>query len=496
MALDKRNYKIFNDNWFLDRLTQQQIINEAKKSFGALHGSSRNPEITVDIIEKNQNKTFEKECRNALENLDLVLPRKFADQVKLCANTYANFCDEVFAGLDSFYYQSVNAEWFLHSESSFQVKRYRDHLTHQMKVSMLGLSFLEGEVTDNSFLEEVVKRLKMSSQLDHLLKSEDIGANIIDRDIVISSWLLSSLFHDLGYCFLNVIKSHQLMEKISDLFKTTVLEEVWSKAETGIKEYSYLVQFYKEFGEGLNESSSFEDVKAVIKDSAINAKNHSVIGGLYLLHFIRDVEQKEKSPFSTDQDLKKKMILTFEIAALAILTHDLDSPGKRSNFQKKKIFKDNFKIPFNAYPLSFLLGLCDQLQEWGRIRFTRSSHTDDSCVEKHVTDCDEIKLKISNKTLEVRFNIPNEKSGDYTPSFAIFGLPLKTNGVNDELSTIDEVIDLFKDGRLYALNKIYVESPFWDKVTIVIDAGGTSFSISDFFANSTTKQLIARHFMD
>ena len=195
------------------------------------------------------------------------------------------------------------------------------------------------------------------------------------------------------------VKTSQKLSGVSNFFSSTPAIEMWKNVEPLITESSYLAQFMKASHIDLNEKSSLADIKETIRQLAFEGKNHSVIGGLYLIYMVNELKRKAKTDLSDlDPNLRKKLSLIFEIAAVAVLTHDLDSPSKQvvidpKTGEKKNVFHKKFSIPFNEYPISYLLGVCDQIQEWGRIRVKRKPIPNQKEVaEIHLIDADSVTL--------------------------------------------------------------------------------------------------------
>lgn len=384
----------YDDQWFYENLRNNKINNYAQTAFKAVHGSEKKPEITLEVFNKNLDQNYAKKCQKALEKLDYVVDNSYADLVRYCAVTYANFCDEIYAGLDDFYFQSITMEWLLHSESGYAQRRYRDHLTHQLKVTLLGVDFLDGTTTGTALMPDVIDKLKTSSSLASFLQSEDIQENVIDSNLVMASWLLAGMFHDIGYCFVMHMKTAKQLSGVSGFFNYDFSEEIWNKVDKFITEHSYITAFYRANGLGFDNNTPLSDVKNLIKQSAFEGKNHSAIGALYLLFMLGEIENRAPKSFESDIEFRKRIRLVFELAALAILTHDIDSLGKQTN-QKGNVvfFKKDLSIPFDEYPVCYLLGICDQLQDWGRRRVVREP-TAEGVLEKAVIDCNAVDIKL------------------------------------------------------------------------------------------------------
>ncbi|WP_413612927.1 hypothetical protein [Bdellovibrio sp. HCB-110] len=493
--------KHFDDKWFYDHLKNQTILTRANQVFSSIHGPNKRPEIAIEVLQKNLDPLHVEKCVENLNNLDGAVPHEFAQVIRACAVTYANFCDEIFAGLDDFYYQSIRLEWLLHSESSYSPKgRYRDHITHQMKVTLLGLEFLDGNLTESPLLEDTIKALKESKALDKFLRFYEIEENLIDREVVTAAWLLAGLFHDIGYCFLMHVKTSRNLSKVSPLFNKNPQHLIWDEVKDLIQDSSLITSFFKEFGLTLTSSSSLEEVKSVIYSSAFEGKNHSVIGGLYLLYMLSTLESRASKVFKSELVFSKKIKLVFELAALAVLTHDIDSPSKQMAFQgpdekKAFLFKDSFKISFSEYPLSFLLGVCDQLQEWGRIRVKREVADSPNLIyERQIIDCNSVEIRIINKRMEVYLNLDASVDKKFMPSFPLLGKGESINGITLKESDVTKILSTYREGRFGILNLVYGPCPSWQKYSIFVRAGGAIFTFADFFADQQTRTAIQSNF--
>lgn len=483
-----------DDEWFFTQLRENLILSRAHKAFKEVHGGNKSHELTIEILQRHNNVKFANECRASLSNLENIVPLNLAQLVRYSAAVYANFCDEIFACLDDFYFQSVLMEWLLHSSYSLQGKRYRDHLTHQLKVATLCMGILDGTILESeSLMDHVIDAQRNSLIFEKFYRVEAIEENEITPGLLEASLLLSSMFHDIGYCFVNVVSSAKHLTKVSNFFEIDFSEKIWKKISHRFAEHSPIVAFYRTYGEGLNQNSSIEDVKNLIHESVFCSKNHSVIGALYLLYMLDQVETRLEESLNKNLQLKKNFRIVFEIAALAILTHDIDSPEKREIKEgtRSQMMKPNFGINFDEAPIGYILGVCDQIQDWGRVRVQRVPADGDRCYDDYIVDCKGVNISLVGKSLNMQLNFGDSKG--IIPAIPIFGAKkLKPGGDSEVYRDLNEILAKYQDGRIGILNKIYGKNPIWEKFNISAESNGTIYNPEDFFSEDGSKSIVGQ----
>ncbi len=202
---------------------------------------------------------------------------------------------------------------------------YRDHTFHVVYVCLLGDFLLQCHVNGKPFSHYLCSHLDGQRPRTDKLKREHIRLN----------WYVASLFHDLGYPL-------ALLGSISRLTKfltSKEIDDLHNSIEKGRQEgvEALLESAYKAFHIESSPTSPGMD--------------HGVISGFHLNHLLVQVMR----------DSKLAAKLRPAIRAM-VLHNQHDSQfwvGGGRNWHKGKKPSE---------PLTLLLVLCDELQEWGRVR--------------------------------------------------------------------------------------------------------------------------------
>lgn len=191
---------------------------------------------------------------------------------------------------------------------------YRDHLFHVLNVCLLGMVLIEAGLVD--------KLTKSRMSKDE--KSKNTTMN----------WILAGLLHDVGYCI--------------DLNRHILSHTAFLKSSPGIRDFQENLQKnYAELEKALivslnKETKEFDcgNMKAKL--------DHGVVSAAHFL-YLDQVHLENKMGNVPNPGWRKQTTNAFR----AIVMHNL---------------KDEVKIDPLKDPLSFLLLLCDHIQEWDRPR--------------------------------------------------------------------------------------------------------------------------------
>ncbi|MGE5340841.1 MAG: GAF domain-containing protein [Candidatus Omnitrophota bacterium] len=205
--------------------------------------------------------------------------------------------------------KQMSYELPLYAASSF----YRDHLYHVIDVCLFGEFLLRSKISENN--SDIAESFKGFSKAD-LLKN----------------WYVAALCHDLGYVIEQADKFIKPIEEV----KGEGISELSKKVKDGLNDgKNEMREISKRI---LKEDSSLLPPELVTKLQNEEIRiEHGIVGWLHLRHWIKEV---------------RIPVETFAPALTAILRHNLS----------------NQEIDPEKEPLSFLLLLCDHLQEWGRPR--------------------------------------------------------------------------------------------------------------------------------
>ena len=228
------------------------------------------------------------------------------------------------------------------------VPGYRDHFLHQYQDFLLGTYIIDG-LFENGFLPKN--------------KSEDYSR----------SWLLASTFHDFSYCIQQYDKWST--EFFKEMFRIT--EPLGSlELKRHYFENSFLSSIeyiLDELEKGLEipqgeRVDKLNNLRHFFYHQMTDRRNHAVISCLTL--FKRFEEYRERN----DEEFRN----VFLPAGLAVILHDaeiwqtLNGLKVISETQEDK-WVSNVReaqplksLIFKEYPLTFILLLCDNIQDWGR----------------------------------------------------------------------------------------------------------------------------------
>lgn len=222
--------------------------------------------------------------------------------------------------------------------------KYRDHYIHQFQVFSLGVLIIDILIYN--------KKIKSKNGFPSV------------------SWLLAASFHDFAY----PIQKYD--DYISRFFKQSLsIEEPLSFLElkNNYTEYSFashvehiLCSISKCFNDkdfkGETGTNNFNKIRQFFYHEITKSKNHGLIGSLGLLKKFED---------------KIDFVHILLPAAVAIALHDdeiwqplhgveTNNGGKEESITCVRKIAPLGKLNFDAYPLAFLLILCDNIQDWGR----------------------------------------------------------------------------------------------------------------------------------
>jgi hypothetical protein len=204
----------------------------------------------------------------------------------------------------------------LYAASSF----YRDHIYHVMDVCLLGEFLLRNVLLSNS-----PKNKPSLSMLDDLFLKRPLTD-------LLKNWYVAALCHDLGYIIEQTDKFLKPYNEIKGEGIYEFSKRLEEGVKTGKKEIREIIDKIVKEDPGIIP----QDLREKLLNSSMPT-DHGIIGWLNLRHWIKETREPVES---------------FTPALVAVLRHNLPD-------QEIDIYKE---------PLSFLLLLCDHLQEWGRPR--------------------------------------------------------------------------------------------------------------------------------
>lgn len=271
---------------------------------------------------------------------------------------------------------------------------YRDHLIHQFYVFLLGatiLSKLQYRIIDNWEISEVEKR-----SIDEKKRR------------TFRAWMSAALFHDIGYIAekLNFISDDIFKRYFSSLpglkcdkfnLKFNLTEPMFLKYLNYMDKVFAIneFQYYRKAGT--------KGIMHIIKREISELEHGTVSSYLFWNTILQDIKNLQPRPIQAlpiitldrlrtfnNIDTKKGIIdEIFKFGVDAALTKAKEEDQELHNIYIQEIEEDidiatyaiaihnidNYpKVNFETHPLSFLLILCDELQQWGRIKIKNQKY--------------------------------------------------------------------------------------------------------------------------
>ncbi len=270
--------------------------------------------------------------------------------------------------------------------------KYRSHFIHQFQVFLLGVIIIDKFY--NKFTHYIFKHNGTLTQIDKKKKIEKL-------------WFVTAAMHDIGFC---IQRFDSLMEKY---FKKVLKMKF---PPTSLNLERIIVE--KDYIDYINEliSNSFKNnrKKEILLHKMLLTKNHGFLSAFAIM-----IELKQN----------KINISDYKPALNAISIHDWDiwrdfnqfydqkveeRFQKRLGIREKKYLENRVKnhktfCNFEKRPLTFLLILCDNIQDWGRPSIEQEDNY------KHSKEPELINIDGDKNSIEINIlhrynqNIENQK---------------------------------------------------------------------------------------
>lgn len=272
-------------------------------------------------------------------------------------------------GLNSLYNEHyMNFEWNLHSDLDFKhhTNRYcRDHFIHEirnlfMMFEMLNDKYIYHNTANTLFSSHMSKIGKYAShQMDLWLDNipehqrnlfEKVYKNQIEiknyfkKYVIYASSILACLFHDIGY---PVAYYFSIKDRILDFIPT-----FHSLISDSNFDFNYVNSI-------LQESLLFQVEGKDNIFKRFEAKDHGTISAILLLIYFYKTGKIHSLPLEQQTAV--------ELGGLAIYNHTVDFAYRMKKEEQKKAYY--YKMQFSLNPISYILRLCDDMQEWEREYF-------------------------------------------------------------------------------------------------------------------------------
>ncbi len=252
---------------------------------------------------------------------------------------------------------------------------YRDHYIHTFNVYLSGSRIISKII---SLGENEEKNIEDNFKITEEVFTGPLGNkpapwqpfSAVDRIFYV--WLLISTFHDLGIVVEKIDKIRVSLNEFLknfgvqlDPFSVVYRPIVNTKVDTYFKMMArfYGIKIPIPIGCEYNIVNENDEYLRLSLLKALEDQDHGVISSITLLNVIQESFSFQATDEKYDLNIEKfheycKLILKNDIsrAAMAIALHNLD-PIK---------YKRLFPIDFQQNPLTFLLVLCDELEEYRR----------------------------------------------------------------------------------------------------------------------------------
>jgi HD-GYP domain-containing protein (c-di-GMP phosphodiesterase class II) len=265
-------------------------------------------------------------------------------------------------------------------------KFYRDHLIHVIDVFLLGhlllhtrFSWIDGE--EDQFVNHISKLITLGV-------TKDVKRRLPNE--LVRDWAAAALLHDIGYQFgdFNSSMDHgRYIDLFSHLKDATYIEsDIENSSELTPKQQLKKMTSHFE---------SKEDYYGWLPVSgSYNFADHGVLSALWLANLMVKTDGGGQIQAKV---LDPPLIREYSYCLHAIAHHNLF----------------NHKVRFATHPLSCLLRLCDELQEWGRRRVSIEHMVRHIYLEIEQDECESLEGYESLANLVSNINFEKQDKDDY-----------------------------------------------------------------------------------
>jgi hypothetical protein len=255
---------------------------------------------------------------------------------------------------------------------------YRDHLAHVMKVALSALDLLESKespfVKAGKTLLDQVSEALVSGDLGHPrlrnaarrlgIRDADLGKSEFWKAAVLETTRLAGLLHDMAYPDVMAAKVERAAKPVRPRAPFEPgLEDTCRNAVAMLQHHLLASPFHR--GKLPGPDGIQEDERQIA--ASVFRESHSLRAGYSLLRILEDARRVgEVTPFDA---------FVMEWAALAISLHDYDKFYEVKPDDKDLLKwldngnREHVRPSYEADPVSFIVALADQLQDFGRMSY-------------------------------------------------------------------------------------------------------------------------------
>lgn len=347
----------------------------------------------------------------SLEKLKSRLDKQTFNMVRGAFDFTQRYCQTYNPAFLNHYDEFINDEWL--SMVDWHKPFHRDHIVHQPLTTYIGMSLMKRKRLKIKFLELAVKALK-SHKCKYLwdyaermgVKQKQIEmvktSQKLLEDMFLDAFFLAAMFHDAGYptqLLGNIHKNLKLYPGSHSSFFNT--ERIFK--EFGNRLIFYPFNSYRPIDSTI-PNSWLEELSDIVEKSLIGT--HGLPGGILML------SQNDALRDFQDHSLPLRRFC-IEWAAMAVMMHDLFKIYSGS--EKEKAY-EHLRINFDKDPLSFMLTLSDQIQDFERPNAEFSHETEkkktneEKTLIKYHPKCENVELEYSNdNVLTIKYHYRKSK---------------------------------------------------------------------------------------
>lgn len=379
---NRMNKESLNTDKMLEYYRKLDVVNEKYKYL--ING---NYDMYVAFSNYERSKEFSELTKRFYRNLKLNLDMVYEDELisKNYILLYELFCEKIitqYINIDGierlFSGKYADFEWEMHlgmNHSSNDMTYYRDHFIHQLKdaymmdVLLMKFGFMDKvttilkEKSNSKISAYTMKMLEQQMNIPRcivLMKAVENADSVIEGDnwlkkhylenIIRMSCYMAGVFHDIGYPAVRELKENRrIIEYIVESYHF----------DGGRYDFNKIMAL-------LQNSLLFR----VVSPSEIRRRiegdepDHGAVSALlFLLQFYENGAIHRLEPYK---------LCAVELAGLAIYNHTNTYASLESS-EEKALKADYDRCVFSLNPITYLLRICDDLQEWGRIYFEISN---------------------------------------------------------------------------------------------------------------------------
>jgi len=362
-----------------------------------------------------------------VDKLQCRLSTKMFSNIRGAMGFTLRYARNFFPAYRFFVNEYLNDEWLATVDWH---KFHRDHVIHQPMTVYVGLSLLKGvdlsgQCTDpllfgnKRLLDYCLEAIHYSPKCTYLkeylrqmggskIYLEDSPASkVLWESLFLDTFFLATLFHDMGYPwqFVNVINKKLIHH--SPLENPSIQDAEWIADNYGDRLFFYPINGYKK--PDPTAPSHWDDKKIRILSQGL-CQTHGISGALTLL-YLNDALRIYPN-MNLDRPERRFCV---EWAAMAVMMHDMTKiystkvePKKARYRFEHDIQNPHMRLSINRDPLSFMLTLTDQIQDFARPDSTFKSSNPDQSIATYYSKCKSVSLEFDHtKTLKIKYTYEN-----------------------------------------------------------------------------------------